>query len=293
MSKTERAGSMLQLKRRLARVVLDHAQLHGWGSGAVVWACGKYLASYRNRDYRMVRNGEVGVLKALGSLELPTLFDVGANRGEWTAAALAQTTSPRVHAFEIDATVAARLAARFAENERVHVNALGLSDAAGTVPIDFSPHGGNTGTTMVTDRLVATTRPLERRSARVETGDEYCLRHGIDKIDFVKVDVEGAERKVFAGFSRMLREGRISLIQFEYNSTSINCRNLLVDYFRFFEGYGYAVGKLWARGVSFGPYDYREEDFTGPNYVAVHQSCPELRRALEYHPRRLPYTNPF
>jgi FkbM family methyltransferase len=48
----------------------------------------------------------------------------------------------------------------------------------------------------------------------VKTGLEYCLENKVDKIDFLKIDVEGFETKVLLGFGDFLKN--IRYIQFEY-----------------------------------------------------------------------------
>jgi hypothetical protein len=49
------------------------------------------------------------------------------------------------------------------------------------------------------------------------TLDEYCRSHQIDTIDFMKVDVEGAELMVLQGACDILARGRISVMQLELN----------------------------------------------------------------------------
>jgi hypothetical protein len=51
----------------------------------------------------------------------------------------------------------------------------------------------------------------------VLTLDEETERLGIDRIDMIKIDVEGYEPKVLAGARRLLREGRIRAILCEFN----------------------------------------------------------------------------
>ncbi len=233
----------------------------------------------------MQRNGEVNVLRRLPVFSPGTVFDVGANRGDWTDAAVQSLDLATVHAFEIAPSMARCLKTRFSGTSRVIVNAFGLADRPGDREIDFSEEGDSSGTTMLVDgaRVHAQDRAT-RQTVHVDTGDDYCARNGIEYIDFIKLDVEGAEPFVLAGFKRMLNERRIALVQFEYNSLSIGSRTLLRDYYKLFEGYGFVVGKLWPRGASFGPYDFREENFRGPNYLALHESRTHWRHALEYRP---------
>lgn len=270
--------------RPLKRKVLDYAQQHRWGSAYVARIAAEYLRWYLNHDYRTERNGEAEILRRLAHYRPLRVFDVGANIGEWSAVAVRFLPEATIDSFEIAPSMAQSLAARFAGEPRVHPHAIGLSDQAGTVEIDFFMAGGSTGTTMLVNERVHTPANTQRQTATVEVGDTFCRDAGIERIDFLKIDVEGAEPKVLRGFERMFAEERVGLVQFEYNSLNIGSRWLLADAYAFFETHGFVVGKLYARGASYGPYDFQEENFRGPNYLAIHQSLPALRRASEYHP---------
>jgi hypothetical protein len=54
----------------------------------------------------------------------------------------------------------------------------------------------------------------------------------------------------------------------------------LKDFYEFLEAYGYLIGKLYPYGVHFKNYSYDDEDFKGPNFIAVHESCDELIELL-------------
>ena len=110
---------------------------------------------------------------------------------------------------------------------------------------------------------------LEMTVGNVFRGDDFCCENGIEHIDFLKMDVEGAEFKVLAGLDRMLSDQRVDIIQFEYGLKSVVTRFLLKDYYELFTSRGYVVGKLYPNGVYFKDYHVTDEDFMGPNYVAV------------------------
>lgn len=50
--------------------------------------------------------------------------------------------------------------------------------------------------------------------------DQYCLEKGINKIDWLKVDVEGFELFVFEGIANMLQSKKIKNILFEFETWS-------------------------------------------------------------------------
>jgi hypothetical protein len=96
------------------------------------------------------------------------------------------------------------------------------------------------------------------------SGDSYLARAAIREIDFLKVDVEGAEPLVFAGLSDAFAARGIRCVQFEYGHSKTSLR----EYYKFFEERGYRVGKIFPDGCDFGGYLPRREQVAS-NYLAV------------------------
>src|SRR4051812_16969568 len=108
-------------------------------------------------------------------------------------------------------------------------------------------------------------------------GSDFLQREGIRKVDFLKLNVEGAEHLVLEGLKDQLREQRIRFVQFEYGRVNILTHFLLRDFYQLFATYGYVVGKIYPDHVDFREYELGDEDFLGPNYLA----CPAADPALE------------
>jgi len=64
---------------------------------------------------------------------------------------------------------------------------------------------------------------VEKIDVEVDTVDRYCQNNGIERIDFLKIDVEGFEDDVLKGATGMLAEKKIGLTLFELR------RNLLTS----------------------------------------------------------------
>ncbi len=219
-------------------------------------------------------NGEARVLRQLrGSLGV--VFDVGANVGEWTQHAL-EAGAHAVHAFEISPSTSAGLAQRYAGDGRVTVNAFGLSSAPGTVTIHHYPD--HPALTTMTEY------PHDAPSAAIEvpvrTGDDYLAEHGIERIDFLKLDVEGAEEQVIAGFADAFARGAIGAVQFEYGRVSIITKYLLRDFYTHMTEHGFRVGRIAPESVDFAPYDMAMESFADSNWLAIHASSQEMGALL-------------
>jgi hypothetical protein len=112
--------------------------------------------------------------------------------------------------------------------------------------------------------------------ASTTTGDAYVAARGISRIEYCKIDVEGMEWEVLDGFSASLGAGVLQAIQFEYGRKSILTKHLLGDLYALLEGYGYLVGKVYPTYVDFRSYRLTDEDFRGPNYLAVRRERNDL-----------------
>jgi FkbM family methyltransferase len=258
----------------VARFVARHRDHFLLERGA--WLARRYLVHYGNQNYDPRSNGEARVLRAMGGLGAWRLFDVGAHTGEWTALALSCVPGAEVHAFEVVPDLAARSAERFADLQAVTINAVGLGDRTADVEVRFFP--GTPALSSLHD--LPHEAPSEIRVGRTIAGDVYCEAHAIDRIDLLKIDVEGHELSVLRGFDRLLSAGVVRAVQFEYGWASIYTKSLLNDLYGYFAERGYVVGKIFPRTVRFRPYGVLDEDFLGPNYLAVREGDNDLRAAL-------------
>ena len=229
-------------------------------------------------DHDPVHNGELGVLELIAGNDL-VVFDVGANVGEW--ARLAHTACPRatIHAFEIAGPTRELLRRATADLPRVRVVEVGLSDTFGSVDVKHYPTHHRVTSLVDYPHPI----PAEWRIERVVTGDGYLRSAGIERIDYLKVDVEGAELAVLRGFQHALREGRIGAVQFEHGRASIVARTFLGDFYELLEPLGYTIGRVRATGIERQRYRVADESFVTANYIALRETrWASLRRG----PRR-------
>jgi len=101
--------------------------------------------------------------------------------------------------------------------------------------------------------------PSQTITVSTETIDNYCATHEIAHINFLKVDVEGFEKSVFAGAKHMLCEQRIDYICFEISQDPL-------------KGAGVKAQEVFEilAASGFQSYEYREED--GRFYGPLHDS---------------------
>jgi len=141
----------------------------------------------------------------------PTVFcDVGANIGQHSL--FMSRVAAHVHAFEPYAPVSERLEAHLALNgiDNITLHKLGLGDSNGDLPF-FAPSGNNTGVgSFDADSQQRGNTPAG--SLRIARGDEYLADLELPRIDAIKIDVEGFERKVLTGLRQTLVRFRPVLV---------------------------------------------------------------------------------
>lgn len=234
-----------------------------------------------NRNYDFAENGEQRVLSLITqTCEIGTIFDVGANIGEWTRLASRAFPTSKIHSFEPVPATFQKLSENSGGKQNIQLNNIGLSDAPGELTIHHSADANYLATCV--SGFVLPFHGIETQAVKiaVTSGDLYCQKNNIPSIDLLKIDVEGYENNVLTGFSGMLSAGKIKIIQFEYGFINIATKFLLKDFYDLLKPHGMAIGKIYPTYVDFREYRYEHEDFLGPNYIAVHSTLAPLIKTL-------------
>lgn len=141
-----------------------------------------------------------------------TVLDVGANLGVYSLAARAANAESAIHAFEPTPAHAAHLRQTVASNgiEGLHVHELAVGATSGEAVLNLwsGERGDNEGMNFITDAP----RSAETLAVRITSLDDFCDQQGIQRIDLMKMDVQGNERAVLDGAKRLLDEGRIGTV---------------------------------------------------------------------------------
>ena len=153
-------------------------------------------------------------------------IDVGAAAGLYTVA-LSRLSGPngRVHSVEplpfANFSVARLVSAWQATNVCRHVVALGAQPGVNIMHVPLGRHGLVTGRSFLGRSAGGPDPNVEFASqvavtATIDTLDALCVREGIDRLQFVKIDVEGAELQVLEGGQQVITDSRpVMLIEVE------------------------------------------------------------------------------
>jgi len=170
---------------------------------ARLYLLGKRLAERRERRFfrRQVSPGMV-------------VFDVGANAGFYTTL-FADLVGPagRVHAFEPDPLSFGILRRRTARRAHVMAHQTAVGDHTGSITLfcNRSNRADNRVHASLGDETA------EAVDVPLTTLDAYCEAAKIDRIDAVKMDIQGAEVAALRGFRRTLERTRPHWLLIEFS----------------------------------------------------------------------------
>ena len=254
--------NLLELKRIIKR--------QPWMRNSMVYSlCKKYVDFYNcENNLDMVSNGEVYLLEQY----LPksqVIFDVGANIGQWSNFATKLKSNINLHCFEPNQSAFDSLSLCREHNfpqTNVVLNHLGLDSYSGEKTLYVLFECSQLNSFWQREEL----NNAKQEIIQVDSLDNYCERHQIETIDFLKIDVEGHELEVLKGAKQLLAAQKINLIQFEYNTTHIDARIFLKDFFELFKGLNYSFYKLYPNHLQLvEKYDVILENFQYQNWSII------------------------
>lgn len=229
--------------------------------------CRRYVDHFNgDNNGDMHKNGELRWIREVIP-QCATVFDVGANVGDWTELVLGINAHLTVHCFEPCAGTFQRLQKRNF-GSAVVLNHAALGAHIGEAKMHVFGECAGTNSLYLRHGLKSEQRQYE--IIRMDTLDDYCERKDIGKIDLLKIDVEGHELSVLQGATHMLSQSRIKRVQFEYGGTFIDARILLKDMFELLTQYSFQLYKIYPEEIkSVECYEQRLENFQYQNWVAL------------------------
>lgn len=144
-------------------------------------------------------------------------LDIGANIGLTALAISAFTPAGRVYAFEPSPNNLAYLRANVQANgSRVEVVGAAVGDGPGTVSLHLPPTGAHSSVI----RSGAPDGP-NVANVRMISIDDWMRDSRLDRVDFMKIDVEGFETNAVAGAAQTIVRMRPTILM-EFNSVAIS-----------------------------------------------------------------------
>ncbi|MBI5397162.1 MAG: FkbM family methyltransferase [Verrucomicrobia bacterium] len=207
----------------------------------------------------------------------PVILDVGAHFGSYSAAVKALQPAATVFAFEPNPTTFKQLQA---EAQRAGFTAInkGCADKPGKLPLyDCFDNTASAHASLLKGVFEDIHHyPCVPMEVELTDLDGFAREQQLDHIDLLKIDAEGYELPILKGAARLIADGRVDVIQFEFGESDVVSRTFFRDFVQLLPRYRFH--RLLCGGLL--PLDPQRATFCE---IFVHQNIVAFREdALVY-----------
>lgn len=214
---------------------------------------------------------EVRVAAQYIQSQRPIIFDVGANVGQWSSRLTKYVArNSRFFLFEPASSSIAKISVSDLPLDTKIIQCA-IGKEIGEATLFVSHEAGQDSSLFTRKDSYFLERSYVEEKVSLRSIDSIVEEYQIDKVDFMKIDVEGAELDVLQGARRSLSRGIILCVSFEFGSANINSRIFFRDIFDFLSEMGFSVFRVCPGGflIEVKKYSELNEYFRGAtNYIA-------------------------
>lgn len=162
--------------------------------------------------------------KHIPSKRVKTVFDIGANIGEFSLSYSKDFESAAIYSFEPVKSTFEKLKENTNLNSNIQCFNFGLGAKEEEIKLY---HQIDSGLNSVNPNvnLPVKTNQNSHETIKLKTIDSFCLENSISEIDFLKTDTEGLDIEVLKGGLNMINKGKIKAVFSEVGFHADNSRN--------------------------------------------------------------------
>ena len=205
-----------------------------------------YIQSLKKGEFK---SNEFDFFKKIFGTDKITIFDVGANRGVKITEFLKLFPSSLIYAFEPYTPLIKELEKQFLNNPNIRLFNIGISDKKKEMVfnvnkgVDTSSFLTSNKTGLNSDKQVHT---IEQVILPLDTLDQIVLNEKIEKINILKLDIQGSELNALRGAEKLLGESRIDIIFTEaYFIKQYIDQPLFYEIASYLQGFGYLLQDIY------------------------------------------------
>ncbi len=210
------------------------------------------------------------------------VFDVGACEGEWSQAVLQTHKNTHIHCFEPIPDSFIDLIGNFRLYSNITINNLGISNKKeektfywyNGISNSGNPAKGLSGYFRRIEEIetMVGVVPTILHNISVNTLDNYCAHNNIERINFLKIDTEGADFDVIKGAERLMKNQKVDYIEFEYGGCWQENNKTLRSVFNYAKEHGYRLFKIADAGlISIDELEDFTEDFVFELFLLIRE----------------------
>jgi FkbM family methyltransferase len=176
----------------------------------------------------------------LKTYDLHIVFDIGAHIGEYTDILRSAGYKNTIYLFEPHPDTFLKLQEKQGGVEGNLIFNIGFSASAGEALIfdydtEDSAEQGSVHASLYKEVMTDIHKSTNIRERRVilKTLDDFVKEEKIERISLLKIDTEGNEYSILLGARRLIQEGRIDIIQFEFGEMNVISRVFFKDFYDF------------------------------------------------------------
>lgn len=186
----------------------------------------------------------------------PVIIDGGAHRGGSVDAFSQYVPQAQFHCFEPDPLLAKALTQTFTGNANVRVVMAALGETKGRATFNINVSRPTNSLLPPGEALQADLQSLcelvEQVEVDIVTIDDYCKGQALDRVDIIKLDLQGYDYKALLGAQVTLHDARVVLIEVLFVEIYKGC-NLFPEVLRLMVELGYTLYTLC--GLHYGSHD--------------------------------------
>ena len=201
---------------------------------------------YEKHNFVELNNIDISTLINILSFHLKlfpenkVFFDVGSNAGSFIKALSNFNIYNDIHCFEPHPIISKNTKQIY---NYVKMNDFCLSNTDGIIDMNYPMWSVGLSSIIkrpIFDNLGTEIKVVKTKSQKLDT---YCFENNINYIDFIKIDVEGAEKLIFEGALNLLEQKKIKAGVFEIGETLKDANTSETEIESLLINYGYIINK--------------------------------------------------